>query len=109
MDSTLQLVKRGREKYDDLNKQLFSMVELYLLLREKIAIAVEDDEIFSLVHNKWNLQGFVQELIQALMPLREFGGYLHKYSKEIMVNHHNSCFTTFCVYDPYLTFNCTLM
>jgi len=85
VDSALQLVIRGRLKYGDLNKQLCSMVELYLLLLEKIATAVEDDEIFFLIHNKWNLQGFVQELIQALMPQQKFGGYQHNYSKEMSV------------------------
>ena len=85
MESALQLVVKGRQKYGTLNQQLCIMVELFLLLRERVNVATEDEEILSLMHNKWNLQGFIQELIQALLPQKEFGGSKHKHLEEIVV------------------------
>ena len=85
VDSALQLVVKGRQKHGTLNEQLCIMVELFLLLREKVIVATEDEEISRLLCNKWNLEGFVQELVQALLPQKEFGGSRQKHHEEIVV------------------------
>ena len=85
--SALQLVKRGREKYSDLNDHLFSMIELFLILREKCFVANDDREITSLIHKEWHLHVFIQELIQALLPPKTFGGYKKQFSKETTVGY----------------------
>ena len=84
--SALQLVVKGREKYSDLNNHLCSMIELFLILREKFFV-VHDDEATSLIHKEWNLYSFIQELIQALLPEKSFGGSRKQFSKEIMVSY----------------------
>jgi len=85
VNSALQLVVKGRQKHGTLNEQLCIMVELFLLLREKVNVATEDEEISRLLCNKWNLEAFIQELIQALLPQKEFGGSRRKHHEEIMV------------------------
>ena len=97
--SALQLVVKGREKYSNLNDHLCSMIELFLTLREKCFIAVaaaaaaadddndDDDEITSLLHKEWHLNPFIQELIQALLPRKSFGGFKKQFSKEIKVSY----------------------
>ena len=83
VEGALQLVVKGRQKCGTLNQQLCIMVELFLLLREKVNVATEDEEILSLMCNKWNLQGFIQELVQALLPQKEFGGSKQKHPEEL--------------------------
>lgn len=85
--SALQLVIRGREKYSDLSDHLCSMIELFLILREKCFVADDDHEITSLMHKEWHLYAFIQELIQALLPKKTFGGYKKQFSKEIIVGY----------------------
>ena len=85
--SALQLVVKGREKYSNLNDHLCSMIELFLILREKCFIADDDEEITSLMHKEWHLNPFIQELIQALLPRKSFGGFKKQFSKEIMVSY----------------------
>ena len=84
--STLQLVVKGREKYSDLNAHLCSMTELYLILRDKCYF-VNDTEMSSLMCKEWNLLAFIQELIQALLPKKSFGGSKQQFTKEIMVKY----------------------
>ena len=81
----LQLVKKGREKFSDLNDHLFNMIELFLILREKCFIS-DDDKFTALIHEQWHLYRFVQELIQALLPQKTFGGSTKQFSKEITVS-----------------------
>ena len=83
--SALCLVIKGRGLYhDDLKNHLYCLVELFLLLRGKLHIhSIDDEEIQSLMLNEWNLSAFIQELIQALMPSKEFGGYRKHYRQEI--------------------------
>ena len=85
VESALLLVVKGRQKHGSLNDQLCVMIELFLLLRGKCDTATEDKEILTMMRNKWNLQKFIQELIQALLPQKEFGGYKQKHSEEILV------------------------
>ena len=61
------------------------MIELFLILRKNCFVA-DDEEITSLLSKEWNLHVFIQELIQALLPRKCFGGYNNEFSKEIMVN-----------------------
>ena len=82
--SALQLVVKGREKYSDLNDHLRSIIELFLILREKCFVAY-DDKATSLIHKEWHLNPFIQELIQALLPKKSFGGFRKQFFKEIMV------------------------
>ena len=83
VNSALRLVIKGREMYhNDLKDHFYCMVELFLLLRGKL-YAIDDQKIQSLMLNEWDLSAFIQELIQALMPLKEFGGYQRNYQKEI--------------------------
>ena len=83
--SALYLVIRGREVYHDYVKNhLYCMVELFLLIRGKL-FDVDDQEIRSLLFNDWNLSAFIEQFIQAIMPLKEFGGYRKDYQKEIQV------------------------
>jgi len=85
--SALQLVVKGRGKYSDLNNHLSSMIELFLILREKFFIAPnDDDEIASLMCKEWNLYSFLESLIQALLPIKSFGGNNKQFSKEIAVS-----------------------
>ena len=84
--SALYLVIKGREVYHDLKNHLYFMVELFLLLRGKLHTVIDDEEIQSLMLKEWELSAFIQELIQALMPLKEFGGYRKNYQKEIEVS-----------------------
>ena len=97
--SALQLVVKGREKYSDLNDRLCSMIELFLILREKCA---HDDKATSLIHKEWHLNPFIQELIQALLPKKSFGGFRKQFSKEIMVRYRLwfciiLCFLLLCI------------
>lgn len=79
----LCLVIKVRGMYrENLKNHLFCMVELFLLLRGKL-YTVDDQEIQSSMHKEWDLNEFIQELIQALMPSKEFGGYRKNYQKEI--------------------------
>ena len=86
--SALQLVVKGREKYSELNDHLYSMVELFLILREKCFVA-DDEKITALMHKEWHLYAFIQELIQALLPQKSFGGSGKQFTKEIMVCYRN--------------------
>lgn len=71
--NALKLVIKGREMCNyELNDRVCCMVELFLLLRGKLA-TIEDHEIQNLVHNDWNLLVFVKELIQAIIPSKKFG------------------------------------
>ena len=82
--NTSKLVIKGREIcYYELDDRLCCMVELFLLLRGKLAV-VEDYEIQNLMHNDWNLLVFVKELIQAIIPSKKFGAS-EKYNEEIKV------------------------
>ena len=83
--SALMLVVRGRQTYSGLNDHLCSMIELFLILREKCFV-ITDEKIASLLHTEWDLYVFLQELIQALLPQKSFGGYNNDFSKEIMVS-----------------------
>lgn len=110
--SALQLVVKGREKYSNLNDHLCSMIELFLILREKcfVAAAGDDanDEITSLIHKEWHLNPFIEELIQALLPKKSFGGSRKQFSKEIMVR-SNSCNTVMSALpDMYPRYVCTM-
>ena len=82
----MQLVIKGREKFSDLNDHLYSMIELFLILREK-CFADRDEEMTSLMHKEWYLYAFIQELIQALLPEKSFGGDKQQFPKEIMVSY----------------------
>jgi len=84
--SALQLVVKGREKYSELNDHLCSMIELFLILREKCYLADgDDDEITLLMYKEWHLYKFIEELIQALLPKKSFGGSRKNFTKEISV------------------------
>ena len=61
------------------------MIELFLILREKCFV-INDENIASLLHTEWDLYAFLQQLIQALLPRKSFGGYNNNFSKEIMVS-----------------------
>ena len=80
-----KLVVKGREAcfYYYLNDNLCCMIELFLLLREKLS-AVDDQEIKSLMSDDWSLLKFVRELIQALISSKKFGDY-GKCNEEIKV------------------------
>lgn len=84
--SALKLVIKGRGIHPNYNlkKHIYSMIELFLLLRGKL-FGVDDKEIRSLMINEWDLHVFIQELIQALMPTTTFGGYQKSYHEEIEV------------------------
>ena len=84
--SALQLVVKGREKYSDLNAHLYSMIELFLILREKCFVD-HDEKMTSLMNKEWHLYAFIQELIQALLPRKSFGGFRKQFSKEIIVSY----------------------
>ena len=86
VESAMLLVVKGRQKHGSLNDQLCVMIELFLLLRGKCDDTTEDKEISSLMHSEWNLQRFIQELIQAFLPMKEFGGHKQKHSEEIAVS-----------------------
>ena len=83
--NALRLVVKGRGAcfYYHLNDNLCSMVELFLLLREKLS-TVDDQEVESLMFNDWSLLTFVRELIQALISSKKFGDY-GKCNEEIKV------------------------
>ena len=83
--SALQLVIKGREKFSDLSDHLCNMIKLFLILREKCFI-LDDDEFNALIHKQWQLYPFIQELIQALLPKKTFGGFKKDFSKEIIVS-----------------------
>ena len=83
--SALQLVITGRVKYLDLSDHLCNMIELFLILREKCFIP-DDDEFTALIQEKWCLYPFIQELIQALLPRKTFGGFRKEFYKEIIVS-----------------------
>ena len=87
--SALQLVIKGREKFFDLSDHLFNMIELFLILREKCYIS-DDDKFIALINEQWHLYRFVQELIQALLPQKTFGGSTKLFSKEITVSSSNN-------------------
>ena len=59
------------------------MVELFLLLHGKL-VNIDDHEIQNLIHDDWNLQVFVKELIQAIISSKKFGAY-GKTTEEIKV------------------------
>ena len=82
--SALRLVVRGREICQYQKHHLYCIIELFLLLRGKL-FAIDDQEIQSLMLNEWELYSFIQGIIQALMPLKTFGGYQKNYYKEIEV------------------------
>ena len=82
--NALKLVVAERQTcYYHLNDHLCHMVQLFLLLREKL-FTVNDQEILLLMHNDWNLMVFVKELIQAMIPSKSFGAN-GKYNEEIKV------------------------
>ena len=83
--NALQLVIKGRANFSDLSDHLCNMIELFLTLREKCFI-LHDDEFNALIHKQWQLYPFIQELIQALLPKKTFGGFKKDFSKEIMVS-----------------------
>ena len=80
--NALRLVVKGRGACF-LNDNLCFMVELFLLLREKLS-TVDDQEVESLMFNDWSLLTFVRELIQALISSKKFGDY-GKCNEEIKV------------------------
>ena len=110
--SALQLVVKGREKYFDLNVHFCNMIELFLTLREKCFVSyASDDEITSLIHKEWQLHDFIQELIQALLPQKTFGGYRNQFLKEIKVhklqtyNVNCALFCIMCIHISYIRIN----
>ena len=71
--NTLKLVVAERQAcYYNLNDRLCHMVQLFLLLREKL-FAGDDQEILLLLLNDWDLVVFVRELIQAIISSKIFG------------------------------------
>ena len=83
--TALKLVVKGRGVYYYyLNDCLCKIVELFLLLRGKL-VAIDDQEIQSLMLNNWDLLIFVRELIQALISSKKFGAY-DKCKEEIKVH-----------------------
>ena len=62
------------------------MIELFLNLREKCFVVPNDDEIASLMQQNWNLYAFIESLIQALLPIKSFGGINKQFSEEITVS-----------------------
>ena len=81
--SALCLVIKGRGVYrENLKNHLYCMVKLFLLLRGKLH-SIDDEEIQSLMLKEWDLIAFIEEFIQTLMPVKEFGGYRKNYQKEI--------------------------
>ena len=110
--SALQLVVKGREKYFDLNIHFCSMIELFLTLHEKCFVSyASDDEVTSLIHKEWHLHVFIQELIQALLPKKTFGGYRNQFLKEIKVCKLQTCnanctlFCIICIHISYIRTN----
>ena len=83
--SALQLVIKGRVKFSNLSDHLCTMIELFLILREKCFVP-DDNEFTALIHKQWHLYSFIQELIQALLPKKTFGGVKKQFSKEIAVS-----------------------
>ena len=85
MNNALKLVVAERQAcYNQLNDRLCHLIKLFLLLREKF-LAVDDQEILSLMHGDWDLTSFVKELIQALISSKNFGGD-RKCNEEIKVS-----------------------
>ena len=71
--NALKLVVAERQAcYYSLSDRLCHMVQLFLLLREKL-FAVNDQEILLLLLNDWDLVVFVRELIQAIISSKTFG------------------------------------
>ena len=71
--NALKLVVAERQACNyNLNDRLCHMVQLFLLLREKL-FAVNDQEILLLLLNDWDLVVFVRELIQAIISSKTFG------------------------------------
>ena len=60
------------------------MVELFLLLHGKL-VNIDDHEIQNLIHDDWNLQVFVKELIQAIISSKKFGAS-GRCNEEVKVN-----------------------
>ena len=83
--NALNLVVAERQTcFYQLNDCLCHMVQLFLLLREKLLIAVDDHEIKLLMLNDWDLLVFVRELIQAIISSKNFGAY-ERCNEEIKV------------------------
>ena len=80
----IALVKEGRQRYTYLNRNVWIIVELALLLIGKL-FTVDDKEIISLMETEWNLSTFVREIIIAFTHGLKFGGYLSDYKREIQV------------------------
>ena len=84
VNNALKLVVAERQAcYYQLNDRLCHMIKLFLLLREKL-VAVDDQEILSLMRNDWDLMAFIKGLIQAIISSKNFGGY-GKCNEEIKV------------------------
>ena len=83
--NALKLVVAERQAcFCQLNDHLCHMVQLFLLLREKL-FAIDDHEIQLLMLNDWDLMVFVRELIQAIISSKNFGAFGTRCNEEIKV------------------------
>ena len=85
--SAIALVKEGRQRYTYLNRNIWIMVELALLLIGKV-FTVDDKEVTLLTETDWNLNKFAREIIIAFTHGIKFGGYLNDHKKEIQVREY---------------------